>query len=122
MIGFAIGATAGFVWGFLWAAVLRAAGIPVFGRSPEQREIRRQRYLRMGQARYMFVEGILGFGFACGLAIAVSDFIEYPSQGGIRAVCEFVFLALMLGLWHGSDGWAKLRGPVPFPPESLRGK
>jgi hypothetical protein len=74
---------AALLWIILWSLVLLAVGIPVFGRSPEQSEILRQRSLRMGQARYVIVQGILGAGFTSGLVIAVSDLVSRPSDGWI---------------------------------------
>lgn len=122
MLGFVIGLAAGFLWFILWTLMLRAAGIPVFGKSPEQREMYRQRFLRMGQARYVVVERILRHGVAFGLALAVSGFIRHPSDGWIYAVWSTVVYAVISGLVYSVDGWARVRGPVPFPPESLREK
>lgn len=119
MLGFMIGLAAGCLWLLLWGLVLRAAGIPVYGKSPEQREMRRQRLLRMGRVRYVVVEGILGFGVAFGLAMTVSEFIRHPAEGWIYAVGNFVVFAVVFGLVHSIDGWAKVRGAVPFPPKSL---
>jgi hypothetical protein len=122
MLGFGIRIAVAASWIVLWAIVLREFGIPVFGRSPDRREIHRQRALGMGQVRYVIVEGILGMGFAFGLAMVAGDFVSRPSDGWIRAVCRLLLFAIMFGWLVGYDGWVQLRGPVPFPPESLQKK
>ena len=120
VISIAIGVAIGSLWLFLWALVLRVSGIPVFGKkSPEQREMRRQRLLRMGHVRYVVVEEILGFGVALGLGMTVSEFIRHEAHGWIYAVCKAIVFAVLFGLVSSIDGWARVRGAVPFPPESL---
>jgi hypothetical protein len=49
IISIAIGVPIALVWMGIWALVLRAFGIPVLMRTPEERTARKQRILQMGK-------------------------------------------------------------------------
>ena len=47
------------VWLAIWTVTLRAFGILVFSRIPEERASRRERLLRLGKLRYILIFGYL---------------------------------------------------------------
>ena len=83
VIPVAIGVAVGFAWISLWLAVLRAFGIPVLMRTPEERESRKQCMLHMGKLRYIITFGVLGSGFAYGLGIGVALMVRHGYDWGL---------------------------------------
>ena len=112
------GVAVAFAWLRLWAITLRAFGIPVLKRSPEERAARKERILAMGKLRYALIFGVLGSGLGFGLGIVVASVVGTPHfSGWIRAATQLVLSMLLFGLWHGVETWNQsFRGEVPFPP------
>jgi hypothetical protein len=101
----------------VWALMLRAVGIPVLMRSPEERAARKQRILQMGKLRYILVFGVLGSGFGFGLGIASATMMTHDSVNLGRAAAIFGAVSLLGGCFNGMRGWNQLfHAEVPFPP------
>ena len=105
-------------WVALWAICLRAFGIPVLKRSPEERAARRERILAMGKLRYVLIFGVLGNGLGFGLGIVVANIVATPHfSDWIRAATQLALSMVFFGLWNGVATWNQsFRGEVPFPP------
>jgi hypothetical protein len=71
VVSIAVGVAVYIAWIALWVLARRAFGIPVLKRTSEEPGARR-RILQMGKLRYILIFGVLGNGFALGLAIAVA--------------------------------------------------
>ena len=100
-------------WFVLWAIALRAFDIPFFPSSPEERAMRRERIVRMGKVRFILIFGMLGFGLAMGLGLAVADRIT----GGSVSWLKLVLMIVLGGWWYGARTWNEsYRGEIPFPP------
>jgi hypothetical protein len=112
-----------FAWLALWTVCLRAFGIPVLKRSPEERAALKERILAMGKLRYVLIFGVLGNGLGFGLGLGVANMIGTPHFGRwIRAATQLVLSMILFGLWGGVSKWNRsFRGEVPFPPHSLSG-
>jgi len=112
------GVAVAFAWLSLWAIFLRAFGIPVLKRGPEERSARKEHILAMGKLRYVLVFGVLGSGLGFGLGIVVANMIATPHfKGWIRVGTQLVLSMVFFGLWNGIGSWNQsFRGEVPFPP------
>jgi hypothetical protein len=109
---------------FAFALVGNLGGFPSYiGFSPFRRKIedrasRRQRLKRLGKLRYILTFGVLGPGFAFGLAMITMDFLSNRSRGWVSESIKFAFCAVFFGLFQGFGSWRnELRDPVPFPPD-----
>jgi hypothetical protein len=117
VIPIAVGVAAAFVWIALWALVLRAFGIPILMRTPEERADRKQRIFQIGKGQYVFIFGVLGNGFAMGLGIAIAIVMHRHSIDWGLAVMIFVTVSLLSGCVNGLRSWNELfHKEVPFPP------
>jgi hypothetical protein len=115
-IRLALALFANLAWLAIWGAVLRAFGIFVLQKSPEQRTAARERILRLGKLRYILIFGILGYGFAFALALDVAEMAR-EFTGWVSAIIMLIVFALPLGSWMGVRMWNEsYRGEVPFPP------
>lgn len=99
----AMSAAAALVWMVLWRVALGAFGFPIIARTPEARATYRRRQLDIGKARYMVLFGILGYGFAFGLALSVPDMSLHGARW-LTAI-RFLFGVLFFGLWMGLRNW-----------------
>jgi hypothetical protein len=112
------GIAIGFVWLAIWAGFLRIFGLSSFRRKIEDRASRRERLKRLGRLRYILTFGVLGPGFAFGLATTITDFLGNLSHGWVSESIKFAFYAMFFGLFQGFSGWRnEVRDPVPFPPD-----
>ena len=112
------GVAVAFVWLTFWAFVLRAFGIPVFRRTPEERDSRRERLKRMGKFRYVLIFGVLGPGVGFGLALITAELLDHNSHGWAYAATKLAALSVLFGWFHGARTWNEaFRDPVPFPPK-----
>jgi hypothetical protein len=106
------------VWLAVWMVTLRAFGILVFSRTPEERAFRRERLLRLGKLRYILIFGVFGYGFAFAAGIAVAGLIGHDSTGWAGAAAKVVLLSLLGGWFQGARTWNEtFRSPAPFPPD-----
>src|SRR5438309_11589476 len=107
-----------FAWLAIWAGFLH---IHIFGFSPFRRKIedrasRRQRLKRLGKLRYILTFGVLGPGFAFGLAMITTNVLGSLSRGWVSESIKFAFYAVFFGLAQGFTGWRiEVSDPVPFP-------
>ena len=107
-----------FAWFAIWAGFLHIFGLSPFRRKTEDRASRRQRLRRLGKLRYILTFGLLGPGFAFGLAIITMDFLGSLSRGWVSESIKFAFNAVFFGLFQGFVGWRnEVRDPVPFSPD-----
>jgi hypothetical protein len=105
-------------WLAIWAAFLHMFGFSPFPRKIEDRATRRQRLKGLGKLRYVLAFGVLGPGFAFGLAMITMDFFGDRSRGWVYESIKFAFYAVFFGLFQGFGGWRnEVRDPVPFPPD-----
>jgi hypothetical protein len=105
------------VWMGIWALVLRAFGIPVLMRTPEERTARKQRILHMGKLRYILIFGVLGSGIGLGLGIAMAFMTAHISANWREAVVTFAAVSVLGGCFNGMKAWSQpFRTEVPFPP------
>jgi hypothetical protein len=105
-------------WWAIWAGSLHILGFSPFPRKTEDRANRRQRLNRLGKLRYILTFGVLGPGFAFGLAMITMDFLGNRSRGWVSESIKFAFYAVFFGLFQGFWGWRnEVRDPVPFPPD-----
>jgi len=117
VIPLAIGLAAGFAWFAIWNVALRAFGISLFARTPEERAARRERIVRMGKLQYTLLVGMLGYGLMFGLAVTIFSIGTHASAGWVRAAVRFVVYIVLFGWWYGVKTWNEsFRGEVPFPP------
>ena len=72
LLSSAVGIAVAIAWMATWTIIFRALGIPVFKRGPQERASRKERILQMGKLRYILVFGVLGYGFAFGLGVAIA--------------------------------------------------
>jgi hypothetical protein len=115
---FIAGVAFGCAWLAIWAGFLRIFGFSPFPRKIEDRAGRRQRLNRLGKLRYILTFGVLGFGFAFGLAMIAIDFLDNHSRGWVSESIKFALYAVFFGLFQGFGGWRnEVRDPVPFPPD-----
>ena len=110
------GIALGLAWLALWNYLLRALSMPLLSRKGEDRAVRQEHLKRMGKLKCILLYGVLGFGFAFGLAMTVADYIGSDSFHWIFELLKLVFLAVAFGLFQGMQTWDDVRGPVPFPP------
>lgn len=109
-------------WLAIWIAAIRLLGIRTFRRrwTPEARAARRERIVRMGKARYIFVFGMLGYGLAMGLGTTTVFALAGVAGSWLRAAFNLVFWIVVGGWWHGIISWNNsFRGETPFPPPFL---
>ena len=111
-----VGIAVGLAWLVLWDRLLLGGGVHLLQGKAEDRARRRERLKEMGNLRYVLVFGVLGYGFAFGLALTVADYIGRNALGWTGELSKFVFLAVGVGLFHGFRTWGEIRDPVPFPP------
>ena len=105
------------VWMAVWALALRAVGIPVSMRTPEERNARKQRIFQMGRLRYILVFGVLGSGFGYGLGISIALMVSRGHYDWGYAAIMFGGISLVVGLMNGVRAWNQLfRVEPPFPP------
>jgi|SRR5690348_8841963 heme A synthase len=117
VIQITVGAAAALGWFVIWTVALRAFDIRVLTRTPEERASRRERILRMGKGRYILIFGLLGFGLAMGLWMAVISLVEQQSPDWVGAAIRLVLWTVIFGWWHGARGWNQsFRAEIPFPP------
>jgi hypothetical protein len=115
-----IGLAASVGWLAIWTLALRAFHIAYFARTPEETAARRERIIGMGKRRYILIFGVLGFGLAFGLGIAIAGIVAHESAGWVGAAIKVVLVSLLGGWWHGARTWNEsFRGEVPFPPPFL---
>jgi hypothetical protein len=101
----------------IWALVLRAFGIPVLMRTPEERAARKQRILQMGKLRYILIFGVLGGGVGLGLGISIAFMTAHISTNWGDAVVTFAAVSVLCGCFNGMRAWSQLfHTEVPFPP------
>jgi hypothetical protein len=110
------GIAVGLAWLVLWDRLLLGRGVHLLQRKAEDRARRRERLKQMGKLRYVLLFGVLGYGFAFGLALTVADYIGRNAFGWTRELSRLVFLALVFGLFQGFRNWGEFRDSVPFPP------
>ena len=107
-----------FAWLAIWAGFLNIFGFSLFRRKIEDRASRRQRLKRLGKLRYILTFGVLGPGFAFGLAMITTDVLGNLSRGWASESFKFAFSAVFFGLAQGFMGWRnEVSDPVPFPPD-----
>lgn len=107
------GVAAALAWMAVWVLVLRAFGIPVLKRSPEERALRKERILALGKLRYVLIFGVMGGGFGFGLGMFVAKVVEvHHFIGWFGAAVDFA-----LSMIQGLSTWSQFRGEVPFPPQ-----
>src|SRR5450755_583979 len=112
------GVAVAFAWLAIWAGFLHIFGFSPLRRKTEDRASRRQRLKRLGKLRYILTFGMLGPGFAFGLAMIAVDFLSNASRGWVSASIKFAFFAAVFGLFQGFGSWRReVRDPVPFPPD-----
>ena len=102
-----------------WALGLSAVGLPVWMRTPEERNARKQRILQMGKLQYTLIFGVLGsrFGYGLGISIALMVSRGHYDRGWGFAATMFGAISLVVGLMNGLRGWHQLfRVETPFPP------
>jgi hypothetical protein len=117
VISIASGVAVAAAWMAVWALMLRAFGISVLMRSPEERAARKQRILHRGKLRYILIFGVLGSGFGSGLGIAAAIMMTHDSANWGRAAAIFGAVLLLGGCFIGIRGWNQLfHVEVPFPP------
>jgi ABC-type Fe3+ transport system permease subunit len=119
VIAIAVGVAIAFAWLAIWVVVLRAFGIPVLTRTPEEQAVKKQHILQMGKLRYILIFGVLGNGFALGLgiAIAIAVIMKHGSANWGEAATIFGVVSLVTGCINGMRTWSDLfRKEVPFPP------
>jgi hypothetical protein len=107
------------IWLAIWAAALRAFGILVLSRIPEERTHRRERLSRMGKLRYILIFGVFGNGLGLGLGITTASLMEHVGHNSWGAsVAKVVLLSLLGGWFNGARTWNEaVRNPVRFPPD-----
>jgi hypothetical protein len=111
-LAIAVGVAVAFAWMGAWTLGLRAFGLTL----PDERSDRKQHIVRMGKLRYLCIFGVLGGGFAFGLAVAAAMMIGNSASWG-EATTVFLALSLLGGLFNGVRSWNQLfREEVPFPP------
>lgn len=59
-------------WLVLWGAILRLFGISTVAWTKKARVAKREQAVRMGQAGYILVFGVLGWGVPVGLATTIA--------------------------------------------------
>ncbi len=117
VISIVVAVVVAFAWMAIWTVALRAFGIQVLARTPEERALSKQRIVQMGKLRYTLAFGVLGYGFALGLGIAVGDVITHEPADWGRAAAILGAVSLLGGSFHGVRAWnIHYRPPVPFPP------
>jgi len=121
-ISIVLGVAVAFAWMAVWVVALRAFGIQVWMPTPESRSAKRLRILQMGKLRYILIFGVLGYGVAYGLGLAVATTIDTRMTGHGhaawgRAGAIFTAVSLLGACFHGWRNWNYLfRAEVPFPP------
>jgi len=108
-------------WIGIWDRVLRAFGIPLFGRTPEERATRRERIVRMGKFRYIVMFGVLGFGFAFGIGMVGYDLLRFGMSDLFSKLGKFLVLSVLWGWLHAASEWNesfsdKDQFPPHYPP------
>jgi hypothetical protein len=117
VIYIALGVAITIAWMIVWAAALRAFGIPALTPTTEGRAIRRQRILQMGKVRYVLIFGVLGSGVGLGLGMVTAIVMtDHPPHWG-KSVAIFGTASLVIGLLNSVRTWNEnYRDEVPFPP------
>jgi|ERR1700735_213451 len=114
---FIAGLAFAFAWLAIWAGFLHIFGFSPFRRKIEDSASKRQRLKRLGKLRYILTFGVLGPGFAFGLAMITMDVLSNRSRGWVSESIKFAFFAVFFGLFQGFGSWRnELRDPVSFPP------
>lgn len=67
IIPIVVGVAVAFAWMAVWALALRAFGVPLLMRTPEERNASKQHIFQIGKLRYILIFGVLGSGFGYGL-------------------------------------------------------
>lgn len=117
IIPIVVGVAIAFAWMAVWALGLRAVGVPVLMRTPEERNARKQRILQMGKLRYTLVFGVLGSGFGYGLGISIALMMSRGHYNWGYAATMFGAISVVVGLMNGIRAWNRLfRVETPFPP------
>ncbi|HET9364422.1 MAG TPA: hypothetical protein VFP71_05450 [Candidatus Angelobacter sp.] len=123
MISVGIGVAVGLAWFSIWMLALHTFGVSYFARTPEMRAARRERLIRLGKWRYILIFGVLGWGFAIGLAITVGGIAGDEHYGLAATAIKFVLIAILVGWFQGAKTWNdSFRREVPFPPPWLSQK
>ena len=118
IIPIVVGVAIAFAWMAVWALGLRAVGVPVLMRTPEERNARKQRILQMGKLRYTLVFGVFGSGFGYGLGISIALMVSRGHYNWGYAATMFGAISVVAGLmkWHKEHGTNSFRVETPFPP------
>ena len=111
-----VGVAVGLAWMAIWTRLLQAFGIAPIQRKVENDGSRRERLKLLGKLKYVLIFGMLGSGFAFGLAMITIDLVNHRSDGWLSELIKFVFLAVCFGVFQSLWGWHRVfRDPVPFP-------
>jgi hypothetical protein len=97
VIPIVVGVAIAFAWMALWAQALRAFGVSVLMRTPEERNARKQRILQMGKLRYILIFGVLGGGVGYGLGISVALMVSRGRYDWGYGATMFGCMALVTG-------------------------
>jgi len=117
IIPIVVGVAIAFAWMAVWALALRAVGVPVLMRTPEERNARKQRILQMGKLRYILIFGVLGSGFGYGLGISIALMVSRGRYSWGYAATMFGAISVVAGLMNGIRSWNQLfHVETPFPP------
>ena len=117
IIPIVVGVAIAFAWMAVWALALRAVGVPVLMRTPEERNARKQWVLQMGKLRYILIFGVLGRGFGYGLGISIALMVSRGHYNWGYAATMFGTISVVVGLMNGIRAWNQLfRVETPFPP------
>jgi hypothetical protein len=123
VIPIVVGVAVAFAWLTIWAVTLRAFGITVLTRTPEERAAFKERVQQMGKVRYVLLFGVLGNGIGLGLGIAVAVMLSRGSADWRLGASLFGAMSLLMGSMNGLRRWNQLfRAEVPFPPVYLQPK
>jgi hypothetical protein len=124
-LSMAPGLAAAFGWLVLSGAILRLCGITTVAWTKKARVAYREQAVRMGQATYILVFGVLEYGVTMGLATTIAGgwptttaaamarfSVTFSHEGAIRLV-----LWMLCGCLYGFISWAGLfPRPNPNPP------
>ena len=117
IIPIVVGVAVAFAWMAVWALALRAFGVPLLMRTPEERNARKQHIFQMGKLRYILIFGVLGSGFGYGLGISIALMVSRGHYDWGYAAMMFGAISLLVGLMNGVRAWNQLfRVEPPFPP------
>jgi hypothetical protein len=112
-----VGIAVALVWAAIWTGLLHVLGVAPVSRKIEDPASTRERLKRLGKLKYIVIFGVLGPGFAFGLAMITIDFAGHRSTSWPSELIKLVLFAVFFGLIQGLWRWQRvLRDPVPFPP------